>query len=88
MKANIKLFEKKYGREKTNKLALRYCSTFILFLVLAFYSTFGIADAMTAVTTLMMIVLFEVVYGCYMVLSLRLRRLEEKEEEVTKRIKR
>ena len=81
MKTDIKLFEKKSGRKKTNKIALRYCSTFVLFLVLAFYSAFGVKDTMTSVSTLMVIVLFEVVYGAYMVLSLRLRKLEEEKEK-------
>lgn len=87
MKFELNLFQKVYGKEKTNKVALRHASTFILFLVIAIMTTFGVDDLITATSIMMVLVLCEIVYGCYTLLSLRLRKLEEKEEDIERRLK-
>lgn len=87
MKFDTELFKPVYGKEKTNKVALRHASSFVLFLVIAFVTTFGVDDLMTATSIMMVLVLCEIVYGCYTLLSLRLRKLEEKDEELERRLK-
>ncbi len=87
-KKEIKLFERKWGREKTLKKARGYCSTYILFLVVAFYAALGVKDLLKSVAVLLVLLLFEAVYGCYVVLSLRLRKLEEEKEEREERLMR
>lgn len=77
---HIKLFEKKTGAEKTNKVALRHASSVILFLIIALFVAFGTDDIMSAVSILMPLLMIEIIYGFYMNLSLRLRKLEEQEE--------
>lgn len=82
----LELFKKKYGREKTKKLALRHCCSFVAFLIIAFFGFFE-EDLMTSTTILLVMFFLEAVYGCYMLLSLRLRKLEEPVEEAEYRKK-
>lgn len=82
----LELFKKKYGREKTNKIARRHCCSFVAFLIIAFFGFFE-DDLITSTTTLLAVVFLEAVYGCYMLLSLRLRKLEEPVEEAEYRKK-
>jgi Ca2+/Na+ antiporter len=76
----IELFKKTYGKEKTQKIARRHCCAFVAFLVIAFFS-YAEEDLLTSTSMLMVLVLLEAVYGLYMLLSLRLRKLEEPVEE-------
>lgn len=82
----IELFKKAYGREKTNKIARRHCSAFIAFLIMAFFAFFE-TDFMTSTAMLMILILLEAAYGFYMLLSLRLRKLEEPVEEAENKAK-
>lgn len=75
-----KLFQKKTGAEKTNQIALRHSSSIILFLIIALFVAFGTDNIMSALSILMPLLMIEIIYGFYMNLSLRLRKLEEKEE--------
>ena len=83
----IDIFKKTYGKEKTLKVAKRYAMTFVAFLVCAFFAFFAVDNGTYSMSMLMLLFMFELVYGCYMLLSLRVRKLEEKEEELAKRLK-
>lgn len=73
----IKLFEKRVGKEKTNHIAFKHFSTIILFLIIVLFVAFGDKDPISSITILMLLLLLEVIFGFYMNISFRLRKLEE-----------
>ena len=73
------LFEKKEGRDKTARLFYRYVRNLVFFFLIAVFSLFAFRLS-EAIAVIFVDMVIATAFGFYAIISLRLRKIEERIE--------